>query len=76
MPTSIKKMNKSLYYASAHLLEASKYLSNIEDFREESHRLLLMAQEMADIIKPEPEKIPEEKMKSILDEIMNFNDGK
>jgi len=67
---SIKQMNKALFAASNHLLEAAKYLSNVEEFREDSVRLLEMADEMASIIQPEPEKVKKDKMESILSEIM------
>lgn len=67
---SIKQMNKALFNASHHLAEAGKYLSNVEDFREDALRLLIMADEMASIIKPEPEKVSKDKMNSILSEIM------
>jgi hypothetical protein len=73
MATSIKKMNKALYSTSFHLFEAGKYLSNIEEFRPEATRILEMAAEMAEIIKPEPEKVTEDKMMSILTEILTFN---
>jgi hypothetical protein len=70
MKSSIKNMNKSLYAAAAHMVEASKYLSNIEEFGEESNKIMLMAIEMADTIVPEPEKVKPQEMKDILSEIM------
>lgn len=73
MATSIKQMNTALFKASYHLLEASRYLSNVEEFRPEAFKLLQMAHEMSDIIEPEVEKISDDKMKSILDEIINFS---
>jgi len=73
MATSIKQMNKALYSASFHLLEAGKYLSNVEEFRPEAAKLFEMAAEMAGVIKPEPEKVTEDKMMSILTEILAFN---
>jgi hypothetical protein len=73
MATSIKKMNKALFHASLHLMEAGKYLSNVEEFRDDAKRLLEMAEEMTEIMKPEPERVTDEKMLSVLDEIMNFN---
>lgn len=69
----MKKMNKALYAASFHLLEASKYLGNIEEFRPAAKDLLERAQFLIEIIKVEEEKISEEKVNSILDEILNFN---
>lgn len=70
--SSIKQMNKALYNASHHLMEAGKYLSNVEEFRPDALKLLQMAESMAAIIKPEPEKVSVDKMKSIMDEIMGF----
>jgi hypothetical protein len=76
MATSIKKMNKALYHASFHLMEASRHLSNEELFREEAERLAEMAAEMVDIIQAEPERVSEERMGSILDEILSIEDTK
>lgn len=75
MANEINKMNISLYNAAMSLMEAGKFLSNVDIFREESMRLFRMADEMISIIQPEPEKITEEKMNSILDEIMNFSEN-
>jgi hypothetical protein len=69
-------MNKALYNASFHLLEASKHLSNEELFREESEFLANLAQDMASIIEQEEEKVTEDKMLSVLDEILNIEDIK
>jgi hypothetical protein len=76
MANEINRMNVSLYNASMSLMEAGKFLSNVEIFKEESIRLFIMAEEMLSIIQPETEKITEEKMNSILDEIMNFSENK
>jgi hypothetical protein len=76
MATSIKKMNRALYFASLHLLEASKHLSNEELFREESEYLAKLADDMASIIQEEPEKVTDDKMLSVLDEILNVGDIK
>jgi hypothetical protein len=56
--------------ASTHLLEAGKYLSNIESFKEESQNILQLSYMFASVIKPEIPKVSEEKMQSILDEIL------
>lgn len=76
MANSISKMNRSIYRASFHLLEAGKHLSNVSDFREESNTLVEMANELLSIIQPEQGKITEERMNSILDEIINFSESK
>jgi hypothetical protein len=70
MATSIKHMNRALFDAAFHLMEAGKHLSNVEEFREDAQRILLMAADMASIIQEEPEKVTEDKMLSILDEIL------
>lgn len=70
MATTIKQMNKALYMASFHLMEAGKYMSNVEEFRPEAVRLLAMANELSAIIQPEQEKVSEDKMLNILDEIL------
>jgi len=76
MATSIKRMNKALYNASFHLLEASKHLSNEELFREEAEFLANLAKDMASIIQQEEEKVTEDKLLSVLDEILNIEDIK
>jgi hypothetical protein len=70
MATTIKEMNRALYMAGAHLTEAGKYLSNVEEFRQDAAKLLVMADELLAIIQPEPEKVSEDKMMNILDEIL------
>lgn len=77
----LKKMNLALYNAAVHLMEAGKYMSNVpqEPFQQQAAKFIQMADDLAAIIKPEPEKVSDEKMKSIMDEIMNFgedNEGK
>lgn len=76
MATSIKNMNRALYNASFHLLEASKHLSNEELFREEAEFLAKLAEDMISIVEPEPEKVTDEKMMSVLDEILSIEDIK
>ena len=67
---TIKKLNNSLFGASTHLFEAGKYLSNIDEFGPDALRLFAMADEIAAAIKPETQKVTEDKMLSILDEIL------
>jgi hypothetical protein len=76
MATSIKNMNRVLYNASFHLLEASKHLSNEELFREEAEFLANLAEDMSDIIQAEPEKVTDDTMSSILDEILSIGESK
>jgi hypothetical protein len=63
-------MNKSLYAAAFHLLEASKHLSNVEDFRPAGLELLQRAEFLAGIVQIDEPKISLEKIESILDEIL------
>lgn len=74
MATSIKKMNKALYAAAWHLQEAGKNMSNVEEFRPEAKQFMVMAYALLGIIKPEEEKVSEDKMLSILDEILGDTD--
>lgn len=72
---TLKAMNDSLYAASFHLLEASKHLSNIEEWRGAAIELLERAQLLANVIKVEPEKISIDKVNDILDEILSFDNS-
>jgi hypothetical protein len=67
-------MNHALFRSAFHLNEAAKYLSNVQEFQDEANKIFEMAFEMVSIIQPEVEKVSEDKMQSILDEIINFND--
>lgn len=60
-----------MYKASTHLIEAAKYLSDT-GFKDESISLMSLADKLLDVIVPEPEKITEEKMNNIMDEIINY----
>lgn len=73
--TTIKEMNHALFNSAFHLNEAAKYLTNVERFHDEAIQIFEMAFEMISIIEPEPEKVSEDKMTSILDEILNFDDN-
>jgi hypothetical protein len=57
-------------------MEASRHLSNEELFREEAEKLAEMAAEMVSIIEAEPEKVSDDRMGSILDEILSIEDIK
>ena len=70
---TLKKMNRSLYAASFHLLEASKHLSNVEAFRPAGIELLQKAEFLAGIVQPDESKLSNEKINSILNEILNFD---
>jgi len=76
MDKSIKKMNFALYNAALHLMEAGKFLTNVEDFRPEAVFLFKLSEDMMNIIQPEQEKVSKERMDSILDEIINFSESK
>lgn len=68
-------LNNSLLSAADHLYEAGLYLSNIPIFRAEAGELMMKSKLILDaIVLPEP-KISEDKMESILDEIIGDDDG-
>lgn len=74
--TTIKQMNHVLFKSAYHLNEAAKHLTNVERFHDEAMKLFEMAYEMVSIIQPEEEKVSEDKMLSILDEIISFDEEK
>ena len=69
MPTSVKKMNVALYNASVHLIEASKYLSNVPEFDDQAAVLMFMAEGLVSVIQPEAPKMTRDNMDAILLEI-------
>lgn len=75
MPTTVKKMNAALYHASVHLLEASKYLSDVHEFEDQAATLMLMADYLVNIIQPETPKMTMQTMESIMGEIAKFATG-
>jgi hypothetical protein len=65
-------MNRALYAASFHLMEASRHLSNIESFRPAGKELLEKANFLSSIIQTDTmEKMTEDRVKSVLDEIFS-----
>ncbi|WP_120405534.1 hypothetical protein [Halobacteriovorax sp. BALOs_7] len=66
---NLKALNRSMYLAAQHLYEASKHMHPIAP--EYSDKLLKDADEILAMIKVEEEKVSEDKLDSILDEIMN-----
>ena len=71
---TLRKMNRSLYAASFHLLEASKHLSNIESFRPAAQELIEKSHFLVSIIDVGPDKITDEKIASVLDEIFSIDE--
>ena len=69
MSSSLRKMNNALYKTSLHLIEASKYLSDVPEFEDQSALLIMMADALINVIQPETPKMTKENMESILDEI-------
>lgn len=67
-------VNQSLYMASLHMLEASKYMKDFN--QEKSDQFLMEASAILSIVRPEVEKVSEEKLDSILGEILNFEETK
>jgi hypothetical protein len=73
---SLRKMNRSLYAASFHLLEASKHLSNVESFRPAAYELLEKSNFLSSIIQTDTvEKMTDDQVNSVLDEIFSVSTG-
>jgi hypothetical protein len=67
----LNTVNIHLVNTAEHLIEASKYLSNCPEFKEESKQIANMALTILNTIEvPEP-KISDEKLNSVLDDILN-----
>ena len=72
----MRKMNRALYAASFHLLEASKHLSNIEAFRPAGKELLDKAQFLASVIQTDTmDKMTDDRVNAVLDEIFSVDAG-
>lgn len=66
---NLKALNRSMYMTAHHLYEAARHMMPIEP--EFASRLLKDADEILSVIQVEKEKVSDEKLDSILDEILN-----
>lgn len=65
-----EEINYSLFRAAEHLLEAGKFMSNLS--QEKSLKMFLEASAILEAVKPMKDKISQEKLTSVMDEIINF----
>ena len=70
---TLKDLNYSMFKCAEHLLEAGRYMLILN--RERGIQLMAEADMILKIIQPEAEKVPEEKLESIMNEIMSINAG-
>ena len=70
---TLKQLNYSLFKSAEHLYEAGKYMMVFN--KERGLKMMNEADAILAVIKPEEEKVPEEKLNSIMDEIMNAEIG-
>ena len=75
MASNIRQLNRSLYNASLHLFEASRFLGDLPEFQDEALIILTMAHNMVHIIQPEDQKVSADDMQSILGEIIKFKEA-
>jgi len=68
---NVKQLNYGLYKAAEHLAEAGKHLMVLDVNR--GVALLAEAEAILSIIKPVPEKMEEQKLNSVLDEILSID---
>mgnify|MGYP000128960039 CR=1 FL=1 len=71
IPDNINDVNRHLANASLNLIEAAKYLSNIPEFRDEALKISRLANALIEVIEPQKEKITDEKLDSVLEDILN-----
>lgn len=69
----LRELNRNMYNAAVHLAEAGKYLMAISP--DMGMALLKAADTILEEIKLEEEKVPKEKLESIMEEIMNIKVG-
>lgn len=69
---TLKQVNYSLFKAAEHLFEAGKYMMNVKP--DIGIRMMQEAETLLGIIEPEQEKVPQDKLESIMAEIMNFKE--
>lgn len=68
---NVKELNYGLYKAAEHLAEAGKHLMVLDVNR--GIALLAEAEAILSIIKPVPERMEEQKLNSVLDEILSID---
>lgn len=71
---TLKQLNYTLFKSAEHLAEAGKYMLAFN--KERGLAMMAEADMILSIIKPEEEKVPQEKLESIMDEIMNIKVGR
>jgi len=71
---NVKQLNYSLFKAAEHLAEAGKYMLVFN--RERGIKMMEEADMILSVIKPEEEKVPQEKLETIMNEIMNIKAGR
>ena len=62
-------MDRNMYNAAFHLMEAGKYMSDVDD--QFALRIMLVADKLLSIIDAPKQKIDDESMDDILNEILN-----
>lgn len=68
---NVSQLNYGLYKAAEHLAEAGKHMMILDVNR--GVALMQEAEAILSVIRPEPEKIEQAKLNSVLDEILNID---
>lgn len=68
---NVKQLNYSMYKAAEHLAEAGKYMMILDQNR--GLQMMAEADAILSVIKPEEEKMSDEKLNDVLNEILDFN---
>ena len=64
-----EQMDRNMYNAAFHLMEAGKYMSDVDD--QFALRIMLVADKLLSILDAPKQKIDDESMDDILNEILN-----
>lgn len=70
---TLKELNYSVYKSAEHLAESGKYMMALN--RERGLKMMEDALLLLSVIKVEEEKVPKERLESIMNEIMSFKAG-
>ena len=68
-----RELNYNMFKCAEHLIEAGRYMMALN--KERGLRMIAEGDMILAVIKPEVEKVPNEKLESIMDEIMNIGAG-
>lgn len=68
----LKEVNYNLFKSAEHLLEAAKFMCIFD--KDRADKMVVEADAILSVIDPAVEKVSQDKLSSIMDEIINFGE--